>query len=41
MKIWGTSAGKQQELSKMLDEWYCEKYPVIPDAAYSFHTWYT
>lgn len=21
MKIWGTSAGKQQELSKMLDEW--------------------
>ncbi|KAJ6303765.1 hypothetical protein OIU77_017608 [Salix suchowensis] len=22
MKIWGTSAGKQQELSKMLDEWY-------------------
>ncbi|CAK7342904.1 unnamed protein product [Dovyalis caffra] len=25
MKIWGTSAGKQRELSNMLDEWYCEK----------------
>ncbi|KAH8485287.1 hypothetical protein H0E87_026903, partial [Populus deltoides] len=29
MKIWGTSAGKQQELSKMLDEWYCEKAVYI------------
>lgn len=45
MKIWGTSAGKQQELSKMLDEWYCEMYPVIPDLQlilfiHGIHDWW-
>uniref|UniRef100_A0A453AW09 Uncharacterized protein n=1 Tax=Aegilops tauschii subsp. strangulata TaxID=200361 RepID=A0A453AW09_AEGTS len=28
MKIWGTSASKQKELTKMLDEWYIAKFSL-------------